>query len=136
MKKRILTADEVRKFNELRAANQGKSLTWSQLCELMRTLNLNESRVKGMFKTGIFIRVQRGEYAFPKEPVYKDKLQRGIESYPDYKKNPVGKKSSVEIAIDLLKAEGYRVQKQCLNTKAAMCNPDLPVNKFIYWETL
>lgn len=138
-KKKILTLDEVKKFNELRETNKGRTFSFPELCNMAKeSLGLSRPRVQALINKNIFLRIQRGKYAFPKEPVYKDKLQKGIESYIDYKKNPVGKKqeekSSVEIAIELLKSEGYRVQKQVFDQVEALKNPNSLVSRYIHWE--
>lgn len=136
--KKMLTLDEVKKFNELRENNKGRTFTFAELCTLAKeSLGLSRPRVQALINKDIFLHVQRGKYAFPKEPVYKDKLQKGIESY--YKKNPVGKKedkSSVEIAIELLKSEGYRIQKQVFDQAEALKNPNSLVSRYIHWETV
>lgn len=140
-KKKVLTLDEVKRFNELREVNKGRTFTFPELCTLAKeSLGLSRPRVQALIDKDIFLRVERGKYTFPKEPVYKERLQKGIESYKDYKKNPVGKKdekpSSVEIAIELLKSEGYRIQRQVFDQAEALKNPNTLVSRYIHWETV
>jgi hypothetical protein len=135
MRKIIISKETCAEFNKFRAEHTNELYTAVQMTNLLRKFGFKcKNYVTQGVRLGILIRVSHGKYAFCKEPVHITKLQTWKENsipHKGRKRVSVLPQNSEEIAIDLLKSLGYRIQKPQIDIEAAMENPEQPVKNFI-----
>lgn len=115
-------------FNNLRIENDGKIFTFEEIQNLLKSSSLPHSinYIRHYVLNGIILHPSRGEYVFPKTPIYIGAIRNAIlarrseqmsyvERYNDSKKEEqlLAEKSALEEkiaeAISLLKENGYTV---------------------------
>lgn len=132
------TEEECALFNKLREAHKSKVLSFSTMLELFRANFKNGNRVLSrLISEKIIIRIGRGRYQFPEQPVYFKVLKAAWEKKEEIvKQQPKVKtlEDEIEDAILLLSDNGYRILKRVFNVEAAMKSPEKPVASFITWE--
>ena len=118
----IVDEQEVKRFNWRRENNKGKTFSPTQLKVLLKEMGYTDN---GNFITCLtsgvnppIVRVSRGVYAFAKDPVYIDRLQKVWSDYASYgQKKPKSDTDAVVViesisqAIALLKKHGFKVYK-------------------------
>lgn len=118
----IVDEQEVKRFNWRRENNKGKTFTPTQLKTLLKEMGYTVSqKFVTCITSGVnppIVRVSRGTYAFSKNPVYIDRLQKVWSDYADYgrgtKQSATEKRVEVESisqAIALLKKHGFKIYK-------------------------
>ena len=132
------TEEECALFNKLREAHNKKILSFSIMMELFKDNFKNGTRVlQKLINEKIIIKVGRGKYQFPDQPVYFKVLQAIWEKKKEIvKKQPKVKtlEDEIEDAILLLSDNGYRILKKVFDVEAAMKSPEKSVASFITWE--
>ena len=132
------TEEECALFNKLREERKGKILSFSTILELFRANFKNGNRVLSkLINEKIIVKVGRGRYQFPEQPVYFKMLQAAWEKKEEIvKKQPKIKtlEDEIEDAILLLSDNGYRILKRVFDVEAAMKSPEKSVASFIKWE--
>lgn len=118
----IVDEQEVKRFNWRRENNKGKAFNPTQLKTLLKEMGYTDN---GNFITCItsgvnppIVRVSRGVYAFSKDPVFIDRLQKVWSDYAEYgnKSKRSATEENVEVAsisqaIALLKKHGFKIYK-------------------------
>lgn len=132
------TEEECALFNKLREERKGKVLSFSTILDLFKANFKNGTRVlQKLVIEKIIIKVGRGKYQFPEQPVYYKVLQAAWENKKEIvKKQPKVKtlEDEIEDAILFLSDNGYRILKRVFNVEAAMKSPEKSVASFITWE--
>lgn len=138
--RKVVTNEECQKFNTLRREYSGKTLRRSEVEAIIKEIIgwKNSLLIEGIISK-VFVRVERGVYIFPKEPIYIGKLQGLIDKLSKYRKTSYTKdrteevsvKTAIDAAIDLLKQNGFRITKESFNIEAALQHPEDPVSNFI-----
>ena len=131
------TEEECALFNKLREERKGKVLSFSTMLELFKANFKNGTRVLQRFISDrIIIKIGRGKYQFPDQPVYFKVLKAAWEKKEIVKKQPKVKtlEDEIEDAILLLSDNGYRILKKVFDVEAAMKSPEKSVASFIKWE--
>lgn len=142
--RRVITQEECQRLNSLRVIYKGQALSYPQITEILKEeLGWKSYYLIQQLISKLFIKVDRGVYAFPKEPVFIGKIQGVFDSIADKRKKAYEEeKKAPEVvitnpiseAIKLLKENGYKVIKQKFDLEAALQNPDSPVSDFIITE--
>lgn len=118
----IVGEQEVLRFNLRRENNKGKTFNPTQLRTLLKEMGYTvSSKFITCLTSGVnppIVRVSRGTYAFAKNPVFIDRLQKVWSDYADYgcktKHSATEEKVEVESisqAITLLKKHGFKIYK-------------------------
>lgn len=135
--KKVVSNEECSRFNALRKDYSGKTLTRSKVIELIKKeIGWKQAHLVETVLRRIFIRVSRGVYSFPKDPIYIGKLQGIFDSLSKARKqksDSTKKNSDDEIqkAIELLKANGFKIIKESFDIERALQNPTRTVGDFI-----
>lgn len=143
-----VTNEECERLNSLRILYKGKTFSRVELEKLLnREIGWKNSNILQRVIAILFIRVDKGIYVFPKEPIYIKKIQKIFDDLREYRqklyleKNPQPIvveveeiKDPIQEAISLLKTNGFKVIKEYFNTTEALKNPDMPVSTFIKIE--
>lgn len=145
--RKVVSQEEAQRFNSLRVLYKGRTFKYSDIAKLFQVeFGWKNYTLIGAIVNSIFIKVDRGVYAFPKEPVYIGKFQNLFDQLAEKRKQNYAEKkegiesATVEIidpissAIKLLKENGYKVIKQKFNLEEALQNSDKPVGQFIITE--
>lgn len=115
MANHIVDGQEVTLYNMRRENNKGKLFDLVEFKKLLRDMKYLTSPVfVKCFTSGVnppFIKVSRGKYAFAKEPIYKDRLQKAWDDFKSYGKKTPDNPIQIRAAIELLKKNGYKVLK-------------------------
>ena len=136
-KKITISKETCAEFNKFRAENQDKILSREEVLSILRSFGYKGKHFLSIgVKLGILNRVKQGKYQFCKEPVHISKLQTlrktANEMCRKFRSNSKETpQTTEEIAIDLLKSLGYRIQRPQIDIEAAMENPEQPVKNFI-----
>ena len=136
MKLRKFSKDEAKLFNQICQENRGKEFSYKNLVELFKEFkSVNEfiQRLIAFPPSPIIIKVRRGCYRLPTQPVYIEKLQRAWDYVAPKKEE---KKSEIEKAIELLKQNGFKVLQKDFDLEKALESPNKPVEDFIVWQEL
>jgi len=130
------TEEDCSLFNKLRGEQNGKVLSFSAMLDLFKSNFKNGTRVlQKLINEKIIIKIGRGKYQFPEQPVYFKVLQAAWEKKEIVKKQPVKTlEDEIEDAILLLSDNGYRILKKVFDVEAAMKSPEKSVASFIKWE--
>lgn len=139
--RRIITNEECQRFNSLRTLYHGQTLKYLDISKLFAVeFGWKSYTLVSSLVGKLFIKVERGKYVFPKDPIYIGKLQNIFDelakqrkhSYEEKKKSP--ETTPISAAIKLLKENGYKVIKQKFDLEAALQNPGKQVSEFITIE--
>lgn len=137
---KVVTNEEVMKFNTLRREYSGKSLRRSEIEAIIKEIiGWRNAQLIEHIIAKIFVRIERGVYIFPKEPIYIGKLQGVVDSLAksrmakakEYIAEEISVKSAIDAAIFLLKQNGFRITKESFNLEVALQHPEDPVSNFI-----
>ena len=121
--KTIDTEDFAKKVNNLRVNSSNRSFNKEEMILLFRTNGLpcSNSYFSTFAKYGIVVKLTRGKYAFPQEPIYVGVIQTALNDIRTYmlvanknslnKKNGEDSRGKIEEAINLLKSNGFLVFK-------------------------
>lgn len=145
---RKVTNEECERLNSLRILYVGHQFSRSQLEELLsREIGWKAGGTLQRLISGLFIHVDKGVYAFPKDPIYIKKIQKIFDDLREYRqrlyleKNPQPMiveveeiKDPIQEAIKLLKDNGFKITKEYFNVAEALKNPNLPASTFIKIE--
>ena len=111
----IVDEKEAQLYNMRRENNKGKLFDLTEFRTLLHQMGYFASPVfVKCFTSGVnppFIKVDHGKYAFAKEPIYKDRLQKAWDDFESYGKKTPDNPIQIRAAIELLKKNGYRVLK-------------------------
>lgn len=116
-------------FNAFREYNQGKHFKGGEILDILHKIGLprNLSFRAIALNNGLIEKTGKGKktrWSFPKEPVYYAKIENTIAEYKRRQKqysirkqkvSIVEKADSEQIAIDVLKALGYKIYKPVTN---------------------
>ena len=115
MANHIVDEKEAQLYNMRRENNKGKLFNLTEFKKLLHEMRYLASPVfVKCFTSGVnppFIKVSRGKYAFAKEPIYKDRLQKAWDDFKSYGKKTPDNPIQIRTAIELLKKNGYKVLK-------------------------
>lgn len=115
MANHIVDGQEAALYNMHRENNKGKLFNLDEFRTLLHQMRyLASPTFIKCFTSGInppFIKVSRGKYAFAKEPIYKERLQKAWDDFKSYGKKIPDNPIQIKAAIELLKKNGYRVLK-------------------------
>ena len=134
MKKKTISKDECRAFNEVRQIYVGQELTSESTYSILKNLGFKDRNyLKKFVEFGALEKPSYNHYKFTAEPVHIDKLNNIVNSHRTTRR---GKKSSKdydeeEEAIKFLKLIGYEIRKPVIDEHKALLNPDKPVKEFI-----
>lgn len=137
--KKVVSNEECSKFNALRKDYSGKTLSRSKVIELIKKeIGWKQAHLVETVLRRIFVRVSRGVYSFPKDPIYIGKLQGIFDSLSKSRKEVKSIKkeelSDIQKAIKLLKANGFKITKESFDVERALKNPTRTVGDFIVVE--
>lgn len=146
--RRVITNEECQRFNSLRTLYSGKTLPYKMVVRLLREeFGWKSYTLAYTLVNKIFIKVSRGEYAFPKEPIYIGKIQGVFDSLAKARKEKHEAKKEeiiedaeeiysehIKSAIRLLKDNGFYIAKRTFDFEAALNSPSKPVSEFITIE--
>lgn len=142
--RRIITNEECQRFNSLRTLYHGQTLKYLDISKLFAVeFGWKSYTLVSSLVGKLFIKVERGKYVFPKDPIYIGKLQNIFDELAKQRKHSYEeKKKASEVviinpiseAIKLLKENGYKVIKQKFDLEAALQNPGKQVSEFITIE--
>ena len=134
-KKITISKETCAEFNKFRAEHVNELYTRDQMSEVLRKFGFKgKNYLTQGIKLGVLIKASWGKYGFSKDPVHITKLQTLRErATPKHhpRKGQTLSQNSEEIAIDLLKSLGYRIQRPQIDIEAAMENPEQSVKNFI-----
>lgn len=143
--KKILSKETCSRFNAARLDYSRTQATLNRV-ETMDTIRLifdmrpTDGMLASLVKHGCLVRVDRGRYAFPKDPVHYDKLNLAYQGRNDLQNRPRTLKHqdlTVETAIEFLKKQKhYRVFKATLSLNRALENKDKTARELIEWVEL
>ena len=135
--KKQVSNEECLKFNTLRKDYSGQTLSRSKVIELIKKeIGWKQAPIVETLLRKVFIRSSRGVYSFPKDPIYIGKLQGIFDSLSKTRKQKrdLTKKDSndeIQKAIELLKANGFKIIKESFDIERALQNPTRTVGDFI-----
>lgn len=121
--KTINAEDFAKKVNNLRTICSNKSFNKEEIILLFRTNGLpySNSYFSTFVKYGIIVKLTRGKYTFPQEPIYVGVIQTALNDIRTYmliaNKNSLNKKNGEDLnekinqAVNLLKSNGFLVLK-------------------------
>ena len=139
--KKIVSTKECSILNTLRAEHQHRNLSRTEVIGMIRdSIGWKREDVITSILSKVFVRIQRGVYKFPEQPIYIGKLQGIFDSLSRKGKQPVVQETvtvvvdPIEEAIKLLKNDGYKITKQFLDVEKALQEPARPVSDFIIIE--
>lgn len=145
--KKLVTNEECERLNSLRILYSGKGIYARDLFNLFKQeLGWTNTATVQKICNEVFIKVDRGVYAFPKIPIYIGKLQNIFDDvahqrskiYAEKKHiqtvEPEVVKDPIQDAIKLLKENGYKITKEYFNVSEALKNPNMPASTFIKIE--
>ena len=126
--KKQVSSEEVSKFNLLRGHYSGQTFSRSKAIELIKKeIGWKQTHLVEAILRKVFVRSSRGVYSFPKDPIYIGKLQGIFDSISKARKQ----KREIKKAIELLKANGFKVTKESFDVERALQNPTRTVGDFI-----
>lgn len=135
--KKQVSNEECSKFNTLRKDYSGQTLSRSKVIELIKKeIGWKQAPIVETLLRKVFIRSSRGVYSFPKDPIYIGKLQGIFDGFSKARKqkSDLTKKDSndeIQKAIELLKANGFKIIKESFDIERALQNPTRTVGDFI-----
>ena len=147
-KRKIVTSEECGRLNSLRKLYSGHTFTYSQIQDILsKEIGWTDTTLHSLIINRIFVKMHRGEYFFPKDPIYIGKLQNIFEEIANKRhqkymeSKPVIEVEVVEIspieqAIALLKANGYKVMKESFNLTEALAHPEKSVSEFVILQEI
>lgn len=128
--RKVVTAEECERFNSLRKLYGIQTLTYNEVVSLLKKEVgwRHASFVSKAIRT-LFIKVKRGTYTFPKEPVYIGKLENIMKEVQDSRSKI--DKDRVKDSINFLKSKGFIVIKRTFDVDNALKHPENPVKDFL-----
>ena len=139
--KKVVSEKECSMLNTLRVEYQHKNLSRTEVINMIKfSVGWKRDEVIKDVLNKVFVRVQRGVYKFPEQPIYIGKLQGIFDSLSTKRKQSVVQETvtvvvnPIEEAIRLLKNNGYKITKQFLDVERALQEPSRIVSDFITVE--
>ena len=144
--KKILTKEMCLRFNNARKDLCSEERTFDKasllgVLEEAFGIKVTDGLLTSLVNKKCIIRIKKGEYRFPEDPVYYGKLNEAYQQRNVLQnRNRVlsrNREFTVEEAIELLKKEGnYRVFRATINLRKALENKDKTVREVIEWIQL